>query len=211
MIYYAGTLTNDGFINTYRPVYMKYDEAGSMIAESLQEQLNTNEQILPINFPDLYDVYALKVIDDRLFDENDVEVFLGTLIGEEIPQYRLIKDATYYTKFEWLTFVHTKLFHVQGKKVWNNPELYYIDVDDEFVKVSSEEALGSVFHIVPLHPQTPVKIEGADNIKELWKIWFELALIEKPLHQLIQDYSNEQTEELEEEIDRLIEEVRIHL
>jgi hypothetical protein len=207
MVHYAGTLTNEGLINYYRPVYSKYDEVGSIIVDEDNEELKPNEVMLPLEFPELLNIDDYKVIAGVLcdLDGNPIQPF------STLPEYREIKDKGYATKYEWLYYAHSKLFHSSGYKIWSNPTLYYYDVVDEFERFTSSDVIGETLYVTPAETNLPVLIEGHQNIEELFNKFKEMEGIEKPLHSTIREYANNPSEELEVMIDELIDAVRIYM
>jgi hypothetical protein len=207
MIHYVGTLSDDGAINYYRPVYSKYDEAGSIIADDGQSYLNDGEVNLPIVFPELLDITKYKVIDGELQDlyGNAAYPF------NALPYYAQIVDKEYFTKYEWLLNAHSMLFYTNKYKIWSNPDLYYRDVEDELKLIQDIESIGGVLYIVPHSTNQPYKFSDMGDIKDLYKKYKELESIENPLHATLIEYSNTQSDELEEMLDELIEAVRIYL
>jgi len=205
---YIATINTQGDILNYRAEYYKRDEYGSVIIDSVV--LSDREVILPVEFPELIDLDNATYKDGVVYDENGEEVITNKILGG-FPTYRMVKDKSDFTKFEWLLKESQQVFDGTTYKLWSNPTLYYVDVVDELSKVLDTVVLGGILHIVPAFNGAPVLVEGKENIQNIYNKFSEMYELAKEIDTFKTVWMNEQPQELVPVIDELMQKLRRYL
>lgn len=189
MVHYAGTLDKNNNIVSWRVVYSKYDETGTIIPDSYQEDMNENEVNLPIMFAELFDVTAYKFENNNLVDPDTGDIVQLSDIFSALPTLMQVQNKSDFTRYEYMYTQHNRVFHTLTKPFWNNPKLYYIDVVDDFVSITGSEGIGDVMYIFTYEMQK-VKLEGSENIQQIVEKFLEMRELETVAHSLISAWAN---------------------
>lgn len=189
MVHYAGTLDKDNNIVSWRAIYSKYDETGTVIPDSFMDDVNPKEVMLPIMFAELFSVTDYKLIDGELVDPDTGNVVQLSDIFGAVPTLMQVQDKSDFTRYEYMWLQHDRIFHTPLKPFWNDPKLYYIDVSDDFQSITGVGGIGGVMYIFT-HEMQKVKLEGVDNIKNIIEKFLEMKDVEEVAHSLVRAWAN---------------------
>lgn len=189
MVHYVGTLDKNNNIVSWRAVYSKYDETGTIIPDSFMDEVNPNEVVLPIMFAELFNVTDYKLVDGELVDPDTGDVVQLSDIFGAIPTLMQVQDKSDFTRYEYLWLQHDRVFHTPAKPFWNNPKLYYIDVADDFQSVTGTDGIGSIMYIFT-HDMQRVKLDGAENIKAIVEKFIEMRELDEVAHSVLRAWAN---------------------